>query len=194
VPKSEWGNRHAAEQYLEKYWLPTQEYEFQCRPVQDQIFIPNKWLPEIIFPSSYNVLLSRGGCLFLSEDFLKLQQCFLEIGDRFIFVVENTFGGKLQEPPLRMKYPADITWEELTSGNYISAMILDSSHKEFYVLGETPAWGRYAASDARNPLDLTGFLHDRAAVFQNKFNLPEQDQQEIRAWLPPVYLHEEGIK
>ncbi|HZM02128.1 MAG TPA: hypothetical protein VFC44_03805 [Candidatus Saccharimonadales bacterium] len=187
IPKSDWGNADAAERYLEKYWLPNAEYAIKCRPTQNQIFMVDKWLPDLIFFPEYKILPRRGGCLFLAEDFIKLQKCFLDIGDKFIFVVENTFGGRLEEPPFRMKYPASISWDEITSGNYVSAMILDSSHKEFYVFGETPTWGRYAASDAELPLDLTGFWPERAGVFQQNLGISEKENQEISSWLPSVY-------
>jgi hypothetical protein len=186
--RGNWGNREEAERYLEKYWLPLADYELNCKQVQNRIFT-KKWLPEMIFHSQYEMLALRGGCLFTDEDFEKLQECFLEVGDRHFYVIENTFGGKFlaDEPTFRMKYPTDITWEELTSGNFISAMIIDFYNKEFFVFGETDAWGKYAATSYNWPLDIIGFLPKYASLFREKLKEPDKGFQVKAEWLPPEY-------
>lgn len=190
MSRSEWGDKAAAETYLQKYWLSLAEYEFKWRKIQDQIFVTQKWLPELLFSPQYDLLAFRGGCLFIEEDFKKLQECFLSVGDQHFFVIENLFGGTFEadEPSFRMKYPTSISWDELTSGNFISAMILEFSNKEFFVFGETAAWGRYSASSYENPVDIVGFLPKYASFFQEKLKVPEKEKLEIATeWVPSAY-------
>jgi hypothetical protein len=189
VPRSEWGDKEAAERYLEKYWLPMTEYEAKWKPIQNQIFISQKGLPDLIFPPQYEMLAFRGGCLFVEEDFKKLQKCFVSIGDKYFIVIENTFSGKLESenPSFRMKYPADISWSELVSGNFISAVLLNFSYGEYFVFGETTSWGRYSATEYESPLEIVGFQSKYSSLFREKLKESEEEQREIATWLPPKY-------
>ena len=119
LPESEWGNRELAERFLQKYWLSESEYTDRWQRIQDQIFCSGKSLPDLIFRNRYKIIASRGGCLFLEDDFKNLQSCFTELGDRHFVVIEDNFGGKSQEASFRIKFPSNITWEEMKSGNYI---------------------------------------------------------------------------
>lgn len=93
-----------------KYWLTNTEYENIWAPIQNQIFInQDKGLSELIFAEQYKILAMRGGCLFLEEDYKQLQQCLFAIGEKYFVVIENTFGGKLQEPAFRMKFSIEST-------------------------------------------------------------------------------------
>ena len=115
IDESEWGKKDIAQNYLSKYWIDQFEYEGKWKAIQDRIFInQDKGLPEMVFNDNYNLLAIRGGVLFEEADFRDLQACLLEIGEKNFVVIENTFG-KSNEVPLRMKYPANITWEELMS-------------------------------------------------------------------------------
>ncbi len=198
VSTSEWGDEESAEKYLQKYWLPMAEYDLEWKRIQNQIFITQKLPTEYIFHTPYELLAFRGGCLFGEEDFKKLQECFHSVGDRHFFVIENIFTYKPEpeksplpmpeEPPFRMKYPADITWAELISGNFISAMIVDSSNKNFFVFGETASWGRYCANGYLWPVNIVGFLPEHGSRFREKLKVPEKERLEIATeWVPPVY-------
>jgi hypothetical protein len=186
--ESEWGKKEIAEQYLSKYWLSQAKYDTFWKPIQNQIFInQDRSLPEIIFNANFNMLAFRGGRLFLREDFEQLQKCFLEVKDKYFVVIENTFGGKLQEPAFRMEYPTEITWEELTSGNFISSTIIESMYKEYFVFSESKIWGKYSANDYHHPLDIIGFKPEYSSLFRDKLKQSEEERQEIMEWLPPNY-------
>jgi hypothetical protein len=184
----DWGDQVAASKYLEKYWLPETEYEKIWKPIQDQIFVRGKRLPDLVFSNSYELLAFRGGCLFVEEDFTKLQECFIKLGNSHFAIVENPFLAEADEPLFRMKYPASISWNELISGNYISAIILESDIKEFYVFGETSAWGKYSASSYKHPVDIVGFLPNHASFFRETLKVEEDEKLEIAAdWMPFTY-------
>lgn len=64
------------------------------------------------------------------------------------------------EPMFRMKFPVNITWEELTSGNYISAVLLEMSYNEYFVFGNSGSYGKYSANDYEHPMDMNS-LEDK---------------------------------
>jgi hypothetical protein len=188
TPESEWGKQETAQRYLENYWLPQDEYEHTWKPRQNKIFSnQDKGLPEIVFKEGFEIIALRGGCLFLKEDFEKLQQCFLEVGDEYFVIIENTFDGKVQEPAFQMKYPTTISWEELISGNFISSTIVESNYKEYFVFGDSEVWGKYSASNYQNPLDIIGFKPEYTSSFKNNLKQSDEEYQEIKDWLPLMY-------
>jgi hypothetical protein len=54
---------------LQKYWLAEQEYLSVWRPIQDEIFIQDKGLPDLAYRPEFGMIALRDGCLFLGEDF-----------------------------------------------------------------------------------------------------------------------------
>ena len=188
IPGPQWGNRQVAEEYLERYWLSSVEYKRTWKQVQDRVFTNQEvGLPQMVFASGYELQASRGGCLFVQEEFTRLQECTQAISEQFLFVIENTFGGRVGEPIFRMKFPTGISWGELASGNFASAILLEMPHKEYFVFGESGTWGKYVANDYESPLDILGFNPEVANVFRSKFKLSEAEEREIAEVLPPAY-------
>ncbi len=187
IPQGEWGNKCQAEKYLQKYWLPKQEYEKKWKPIQDKIFIQNQSLPELIYSPEYELIALRGGCLFEEEDFSQLQKVMQDIGDSHFVIIQHSQDFTESEPMFRMKFPANITWDELTNGNYISAVLLEMSYNEYYVFSESGNWGKYSANDYEQPLDIIGFKPEYRCVFREQFKQPEEELEEIKEWLPLKY-------
>lgn len=186
--ESEWGNLSLAESYLKRYWLSEDEYNTKWKPLQKRIFMgSDSSLSDLVFKESFEMVALRGGCLFLKRDFEQLQKCLLEIGEKYLIVVENTFEGKLKEPAFRMKYPVMISWEEITNGNFISSTIIEHPHKEYFVFGSSGSWGKYSANDYEYPLDIIGFKPECSTVFKEQFEQSEEEQELILKWLPPKY-------
>ena len=187
VPQVNWGNKDLAAQYLQKYWLPEQDYLSTWKPIQDTIFIQGKGLPDLIYKAEFEMIALRGGCLFIEEDFLQLQEVMRVIGEEYFVVIQHSQDFTEGEPMFRMKFPVNITWEEITSGNYISAILLEMSYNEYFVFGSRANWGKYSASDYENPVDIIGFKPELASIFQAHFKQPKEEQEEIREWLPQKY-------
>ncbi|MCB9309915.1 MAG: hypothetical protein H6567_07660 [Lewinellaceae bacterium] len=187
VPDLIWGNKKLAENYLQKYWLPEQEYLRIWKPIQGDIFIEGKSLPDKIYHTEFEIIASRGGCLFLEEDFLQLQKVMQEVGEEYFVVIQHSQDFTEGEPMFRMKFPVNISWEELTSGNYISAVLLEMSYNEYFVFGSKPTWGKYSANDYENPLDIIGFKPELAHIFQEYFKQAKEEQEEIKELLPQKY-------
>ncbi len=190
IPAHEWGNRKVAEDYLDKYWLPRAEYKAFWKSIQDNIFIYQKTgLPDLGFREGLKILPIRGGIMFEEESFRRLQLSLKYTGDRF-FVIIQTFYEKSkwgELTPFMLKYPANITWEELKSGNYISAVLFDFPANEYFIFGDSGKWGEYVASDYIHPLNILAFREEYASIFRENFKVSQEEWEKILKWLPDNY-------
>lgn len=187
LPADSWGDKILSEKYLQKYWLSEQEYLIDWKPIQDKVFVQGKNLPDLIYKAEFELIALMGGCLFMEEDFKQLQKTMQAVGEDYFVVVQHSQDFTVGEPMFRMKFPVNITWEELTSGNYISAVLLEMSYNQYYVFGSNGNWGKYSANDYENPIDIIGFKPELASVFREHFKQSKEKQEEIRELLPKVY-------
>lgn len=169
--------------YIEKYWLDLEEYEAKWKDIQENIFFgfsddyPNK-----VFKPDFHTLQIHGGGLFSNdEDLAMYQKIAKETGDKHFIVImdfdyENPpyFGNeddKILDFPLKFKFPVDINMEELVSGGYFSVMAVQMLMRNYFVFGESGAWGRYKASqDVEMDLDVIGFKKEYSDLFKSTFS------------------------
>ncbi len=188
ITENEWGNRDIALKYLTKYFISEQEYLIKWKNILNKIFTNQEiGLPEIVFKKKYNIIVNRGGVLFIKDEFEFLKQCIKEIGDNYIVIIQNTFGKESKIPPFRMKYPIDVSWEELNNGNFISTVLIETYTNEYFVFSESGAWGKYSANDYEYPLDIIGFTQEYSHIFQKYFKPNNEELNEIWEWLPEKY-------
>jgi hypothetical protein len=187
IKENKWGDKEVAESYLDRYWLSHKEYERVWKQIQNKIFVGGRNFPEMIFKPEYEMIALRGGCLFVQEDFMQLQSLMKQIGENYFVVIQNSQKFTDGEPSFRMKFPVNLSWNELISGNYISAILLEMDYNEYFIFGESGAWGRYAATDYKHPLDIVGFKHDYSPVIIENFKLTMEEMEEINEWLPVEY-------
>lgn len=187
IPSKNWGNVQQAESFLQKYWLSESEYLSFWKPIQNKIFIQKEKLPNLIFLSGFKLIALKGGCLFMQEDFSQLQKVMKQVGDEYFVVIQHSQKFTQTEPLFRMKFPADITWEELTSGNYISAVLLEMGLNQYYVFGSKSNWGKYSANDYLLPIDFLGFKPELYPIVKNYFKQTKEEKEEIKNFLPEKY-------
>ena len=87
-----------------------------------------------------------------------------------------------------MRFPSDINWQELNSGNFVSSTLLESIHKEFFVFGESGLWGKYSANDYDFPLDIIGFKGVHEELFTEVFKQTEHELKNVKKHLPKEYI------
>lgn len=188
ISENEWGNKEVALKYLKKYFLPKEEYQRVWMPIQKSVFQnESSGLSAKIFKDEFSLLAIRGGVLFEREDFEILQNCIKKIGDDSIIIIQNDFGGAVEKPLLRMRYPIGISWEDMMSGNFISTVLFEMFANEYFVFSESGSWGKYSANDYDYPLDIIGFKFMYSSVFKEQFKQSKEEQEEIREWLPKEY-------
>lgn len=186
IPSDQWGNKKLAEEYLQKYWLSEQEYLSVWKLIQDKIFIEDT-MPNLIYHPEFEMIALRGGCLFLEEDFKQFQKVMQEVGEEYFVIIQHSQDFTDGEPMFRMKFPVNITWEELTSGNYISAVLLEMSYNEYFVFGKSGNYAKYSANDYEYPLDIIGFKPELASIVQRHLEQSKEEEKEIWEWLPKKY-------
>lgn len=187
VPLEQWGNKALAEAYLNKYWLREQDYQKNWKPIQNNVFYQDKGLPDLVYRLGFTVIALEGGSLFTEEDFKQLQNAMLEVGDDSFVIIQRSQESMQGEPMFRMKFPVNVTWDELMSGNYISAVLFEMNYNEYFVFSESGSWGKYSANDYVRPLDLIGFNSELYPIFKKYFKQSQEEQEEIQEWLPREY-------
>lgn len=157
VPSDQWGDQQKAKAYLEKYWLTAHEYSTVWKPIQDRIFVSKEHSSICYFQPEFTLIKLVGGCLFLEADFKQLQKAMWAVGDSHFVVIQTSQDFAEGEPMFRMKFPVGISWGELKSGNYISAVLFEMNRNEYVVFGNSGKLGKYAASDQNHPQDIIGY-------------------------------------
>lgn len=188
LTESNWGNKALATKYMTKYWLNEHEYLNMWKPIQDKIFFNNKNLPDMVYRPSFEIIASIGGCLFIKDDFIRLQKTMKLLSNKYFVIIQISQDFTVGEPMFRMKFPVNITWEELTNGNYISAILLEMNHNEYFVFSESGNWGRYSANDYKYPVDIIGFKPDLTPIFRKQFPYQNENYIEVMSNLPDIYI------
>lgn len=187
LTEKEWGNKELAKSYLEKYWLNMNEYEKKWAHIQNNIFNKDfKYLPDSVFLEGFALIPMIGGTIFSEDDFEALKRCMKETKDNFFVIIQNTFEQQ-NSSAFRMKYPSNISWNELMSGNYISTVLFEMFHNEYFIFGESGLWGKYIANDEFPPLDIVGVKKEFASIFVDSFKDLREEKQETIDSLPDSY-------
>lgn len=190
VSENEWGNESLAKNYLEKYWLRESEYKKIWSQIKDKIFAPKfQYLPQNLFLPEFEIVPMIGGVLFDDKDFEAFKLCLGKVGDNHFVIIQNNFGQE-NLTAFRMKFPTSISWKELMNGNYISTVLFEMFHNDFFVFGESALWGKYAANDETPPLSLFGVKEKFISVFIEEYR-DLTKQYEI---LPNSYKNSEIIR
>jgi len=179
--------------FLEKYWISNKEFESYWKTLLEEIFYNSKSFPDIIYKNTdFNFFFDIGGVMFLEKDFLKLQQFLISVGEKYFAIISES-------NDVHLKFPIDITWEELRSGSFVSSFLFDSPNNVYFLVGEKGLWGRYLNNDyyddvfdkAGTPIDLIGIKADLATKFKENFpfdkNLSDH-LTKIRPILPNYYF------
>ena len=206
--RADWADDTIAESYLKKYGLYS-NWESNWEELQKSIFYLDRQLPDMIFKKDFEFISLLGGVTFEQEDFEQLQSCLQQIGERKFYVVQDTYGMSPDQKKyaLKMKYPSNIGWDELMSGNFISTILFETYPNHYYVFGDSGAWGMYVATDyvdeavnpAGTPIRIIGFDPKYRAIFRDTFEIPEgeycenvdyipeEERPDLKEWVPEKY-------
>lgn len=178
----EWIDEAIGRSYLEKYFLPEEEYREIWQPLQNAIFqYMNEGCSDRIIRPDYALMPLWGGHPFDEEWYDMLRDAAMALGDRHLIVIQNGFGETTDERPLfRMKFPVETSWDEFVSGGFVSDVLTYYSYNEYFVFGESGNWGLYCATDTGPIIHLLGFRPDLAPVFKKHFRLLPGDVQDLR--------------
>jgi len=163
VPENTWGDIELATSFLDKYWLNLSEYKSVWKPIQGYVTRNSGFLEN---SKEINI---DGGRLFTKDQFHKLQKCLLDIGEKEFVIIQIGQKFNSGEPQFRMKFPVNVTWEELIKGNYISAVLFEMPYNEYLVYGKKREWSRYSNNDHIEPFHLLKFDNKHEKYFHKHF-------------------------
>lgn len=194
---SEDSTRLETEQFLEAYWLGPSELSSKWENVFALIFDKDgRYLPDMMFNLGYELFPLFGGDIFVSEsDFKLFKKCMMTAGDRQFAIVQNeqvvieTYvdGETKVLPPLKLCFPADVSWDELFSGGLLSQELFRGSPNDYFVFGDSGRWGRYVANDYTNarsglvysPLVITGYRPEVRECFSEGLSQLRLEEESI---------------
>ena len=204
---TDWGDKRIVKRYMEKYWLTDSSCQNNWKFLHESIFSLSKELPDMIFKKDFEFISLCGGGTFIQKDFGQLMSCIKKLGERNFVVIQDTSGmpsfyrrrndtwSWSQIPAkyaLKMKYPVNISWDELMSGNFISTILFEFYPAHYYVFGDSGQWGMYAAHEyinteidpAGTPIRIIGFNPKYRKMFRGSFEIPDGDYCENLDWIP----------
>ncbi|NMC37143.1 MAG: hypothetical protein GYA41_02335 [Bacteroidales bacterium] len=176
--------------YLQKYWLTEDEYLNKWKSIQTLIFSLSEVFPKMVFNSGIELLLLKGGLLFVKNEFETLRKCLRTTNDKYFIIIEDFDELKPPHesgPLIRLKYPVDVTWEEINIGDGLSYELYQRPIRNYFVFGDSGNWGKYVANDYKYPLDIFGFQKEYASLFITNFKMTKKEEQEIKDWIPLDY-------
>ncbi len=207
---TDWIDGDIAKKYLEKYGVSQQDQDC-CDFVQKSVFYLDRQLPDMIFRKNFEFVTLLGGAMFEEKDLSQFKSCLKQVGEQHFVVVQDTFGfepGTVNNV-LRMRFPSDISWDELMSGNYISTVLFEPFYNHYYVFGESGEWGMYVANEGYigdrqiaggpAPIRLIGFNPKYRDIFRDTLEIPEggycenvdyileEERPDIKEWVPEKY-------
>lgn len=106
--------------------------------------------------------------LFVEQELESLKKCLDKTGDDFFYIIQNDFGND-ELLTFRLKFPVTIAWGELISGNYISTVLFEMFHNDYFVFGDSLLWGKYCANDENTPIDIYGVKSSELSLFLTNF-------------------------
>ncbi len=202
----DWGDKRLVKNYMRKYWLTDSSYQNNWKFLHESIFSLSKKLPDMIFKKDFEFISLCGGGTFLQKDFGQLMSCLKKLGERNFLVIQDTsempsFYRRRNDTwfqipakyALKMKYPVNISWDELMSGHFISAILFEFYPAHHYVFGDSGQWGMYAAHEyinieidpAGTPIRIIGFNPKYRKIFRESFGIPDGDYCETLDWMIP---------
>ena len=187
-----------AEKYFAKFNIPEGDW-LSYDKIRDLVFNTNKNYPEMVFRSQeFNFISSIAG-IGVDNQTLTIINNIANFFDDEFFIIEHypiLLYGK--DFGLRMKFPKNISWEEFSSGSYLSIALekapLDDS---FIIYGDSGKWGYLISNDYwadKNvvgiPLSIIGFDPEYEDIFKSSFPKPnDEDLSLIQKSLPTPYLN-----
>ena len=179
-------NKDVVVEYLEKYWLDKQELNEYWIKIKNEVFNPDfSIIPDPVFNKDFDWIVRLGGTALAPEEYELFHSCMKITGDKYFIVLEDHDEDNPPHnsgPPLRFKYPIDITWEEITGGADISEQIYVWPMRMYFIFGDSGKWGKYAGSDYPSPIDIIGFQREYADLFQGKFKISEKELEDLKQW------------
>lgn len=199
----------SANNYFTRFWLSEIAYQDEWQGIHGAIFELSKQLPEMVFKKDFEFISLLGGVVFERKDFELFKRCLKALNEDSFVIIQDTFSitDDQRNYTFKMKFPVDIDWHTLKSGNFLSTALFDACENNYYVFGSSSEWGMYVANDyvdesvnlAGTPICIIGFNPMYRAIFRDNFQIlgteycenldymPIDERPNLKDWIPMVY-------
>jgi hypothetical protein len=184
------------EKYLEKYWLDKKDLNEFWLSIKNTIFNDPLDFPSKVIKDNFDVIINLDLLVLYQEKLESLVACMKVTGDKYFVVVEDYDEDNpphTDGPSYRLKFPVDITWDEITSGSWESYQVFDRPVRNYFVFGDSGKWGFYAGNDYPEELEIMGVNKEYFDLFYNKFKNPERVSNYIKERLAYYKVEPFGV-
>jgi len=187
---AEWKNREIAAKYMENYWLSEEEYQGVWKPAQVELYDPLALsYPDLLFRRDFNIFPFDGGLTLNQRSLEKVKSLVKASSEDNFVLIQNSIVSENPgfEPTLRIKYPLSVSWEDLMSGGYISTVLYEMPHNDYFVFGNSGLWAGYVSNDYENPVLLLAIDDSLIGHVTDMLANPEDDAEELKKVIPNNY-------
>jgi len=160
--------------FLDHYAMDDDVYKRLCCPVMNKVFsLPmNCHNEEItgVFHDGFQQFAYNSSPMLWSEKFELIRSIAVSFGDNSLFVVEDE--GCEEDPDVAFKFmfPIHLTWEEISDGGFISDVLFNMFHNDYYLFGNSGNWGIWCNYDnPREDIEILGYnnINKEIQVYRN---------------------------
>ena len=176
--------------FLQKYALDDDTFRKECAPVMQEVFRLNEKrgfnLQEMsvaeLFQDGFHAFAYFTSHIFLDkEHFMLTQSIGKQLGDNYLYIIEED--GDDPDIAFRLRFPMDISWEELCSGGCISDVLFKGMEKCYYVFGDSGRWGKWC--DYENSwwdYELFGYKTNCNDIqtYMNRFSVTKMEYDDMQ--------------
>lgn len=184
-----WGDAEVARIYLEKYFISPDNFQETWGSTQEELFDPaTRNLDRLVFRKSTAVFPQIGGVALTSSSLKEIKLVMQEAGDKeFVLISSAESQNRSETLILRMKYPITVSWEEVMSGGFISTVLFEMGHNDYFIFGKSGLWARYVANDYEIPIDLFSVDDSLVSAVKQYFQLAEIQAEQLKPVIPDYY-------
>lgn len=139
-----------AERFLNRYAIDDDFKIRECKRCMEKVFVwpTNKLFyiesdsPQKLFIHSFHLFAHLSTPLFTKEHFKLIQDVGKAIGDKWLYIIEEC-DKRNDAIAFKLQFPIDVNWDELTDGGFISDVLLNMFHNNYFLFGDSGKWGRW---------------------------------------------------
>ncbi len=177
--------------FLQKYALDNDTFLMECVPTMRKIFRYGEkqeldlrqQLVTQFFHNEYLIFPYITTHIFLDEEhFLLTQSMGKALGESYIYIIEDETCEECHDAAFKLRFPVEVSWDELCSGGCVSDALFKVMHNCYYVFGDSGEWGKwcdYENSWCDRELFIYKNCHDEVRAYIEHFSNAHREYDEL---------------
>jgi hypothetical protein len=139
-----------AERFLNRFAIDDNYRIRECMRSMEEVFawpinspfdIENEY-PENLFKPGLHLFAHVSTPLFTEEHFKLIKDIGNTMGDKWLYIIEEC-NEENSAIAFKFQFPIYISWDELADGGFISDVLLNMHHNNYFLFGDSGKWGRW---------------------------------------------------